>query len=770
MLHPPLSTTPRSSMATNSFRVARGHMLTWVWQMSARSANSQALAYLGGFLNRYRLFGLALVYSALIGLANYGAFWLRFDGNIPPAEARDFLRLLPVWLAFNALAFIPFRLLRGLWRYTSIWDLLDLVGAVSVSTLGFYLLVHGWLNSVGYPRSVIIMSGILAILLIGGIRLARRMADELVQPKSGNRVLIIGAGNAGELIARDLKRKGHRPIGFIDDDTSKTGQAIHHIPVLGTREDIPRILAAGKPDQVLIAMPSASASTIRQFINAFERFKVPITTLPPLREIVDGRVSVSQVRRVAVEDLLSRLPVHLDIEQARTLVEGRRVLVTGAGGCIGSELCRQVSTLDPDRLILYERYENNLYAVLNTLPKGFRIKAALGDVTDRRRLHAVVRDYRPDVIFHAAAHKHVPLMELNPCEAVKNNVIGTRMVAEAAAQFGVERFILISTDKAVNPTSLMGATKRAAELVVQSIASRSGPRWGTVRFGNVLGSTGSVIPRWQEQIAAGGPVTVTHPEVRRYFMLIPEAVQLILQAAALMRGGEIFALEMGEQINLLKMARDLIRLSGFIPEEEIAIAIVGLRAGEKLGEELVGPDEVMECSPIDKVLQLRAVTPLDPDRLMSQVTELGTRAMRGDGSAVIDLLCTIVPTFQPGPLLKDGPDRTRAVASSRPTAAQRLARTSRLETRLDVPAQLLPDSGGLGARNGNRAVATHDNGNDPSHRPAHVDQGSNGHGNSQSSHERRRPHPPAIGTEGSMLTAPESTPNEGQLVLVKALD
>ena len=343
----------------------------------------------------------------------------------------------------------------------------------------------------------------------------------------------------GEMIARDLRKKGHCPIGFIDDDPAKQGQSIHRIRVLGTRNDLTRILATEHPDEVLIAMPSASPSRIRQFLSALEQFKVPIMTLPPLREIPDGRVTMSQVRRVAVEDLLPRLPVQFDIEQARDMVEGQRVLVTGAGGCIGSELCRQIARLDPDRLIIYERYENNLYSVLNTLPKNFRMRAALGDVTDRRRLHAIMREYRPHVIFHAAAHKHVPLMELNPCEAVKNNVIGTRAVAEAAAHFGVDRFILISTDKAVNPTSLMGATKRAAELVVQAMAAEAGPRWGTVRFGNVLGSTGSVVPRWMEQIATGGPVTVTHPEAQRYFMLIPEAVHLILRAASITRGGEI---------------------------------------------------------------------------------------------------------------------------------------------------------------------------------------------------------------------------------------
>ena len=343
---------------------------------------------------------------------------------------------------------------------------------------------------------MIVLTALLSVTFIGGVRLARRLAGESLLPRAGRRLLIVGAGDAGEMIARDLRRKGHHPIGFIDDDPAKQGQAIHRIRVLGTRSDLTRILATERPDEVLIAMPSAGPSVVRHFVSALEQFKVPITTLPPLREIANGRVSASQVRRVAVEDLLPRLPVHLDVERARELVEGRRVLVTGAGGCIGSELCRQIAGLDPDRLILYERYENSLYAVLNTLPKGFRTLPALGDVTDRRRLHAVLREYRPDVVFHAAAHKHVPLMEANPCEAVKNNVFGTRIVAEPPRSYGVERFVLISTDKAVNPTSVMGATqaRRRADRRRRCASAQRGPRSCTVRFGNVLGSNGSVIP------------------------------------------------------------------------------------------------------------------------------------------------------------------------------------------------------------------------------------------------------------------------------------
>jgi FlaA1/EpsC-like NDP-sugar epimerase len=601
-------------------------------------------------LNRYRLAVTAGAYATAVATAHYLGFWLRFEGTIPAAQSAVYGRVLLPLVVLHAAAYFAFGLHRSRWRDTSIWDLRDLVTATVAATTVFYGYVVVWNRVSMYPRSVFILGGVLSVCLFGGLRLAFRIARESHPSNKRHRVLVVGAGDAGELIVRDLRKKGHRPIGFIDDDPAKKGQTVQGVKVLGGREDLARVVAIHTPDQVLIAIPSAGPSTIRRFITALERFKVPITTLPPLREI-DGHVDLNRVRRIEVRDLLPRVPVQLDPERARGLVEGRRVLVTGAGGSIGSELCRQVARLDPDRLILYERYENNLYSVLNSLPQGFRMKAVVGDVTDRRRLHAVLREQRPDLIFHAAAHKHVPLMELNPCEAVKNNVIGTRMVAEAVVQFQIERFILISTDKAVNPTSLMGATKRVAELVVQCLARPAGPRFAIVRFGNVLGSNGSVIPHWLDQIAAGGPVTVTHPEVQRYFMLIPEAVELILQAAAVAKGGEIFALEMGEQVNLLKMARDLIRLSGFIPDEEIAIKIVGLRPGEKLKEELVGADEQMGPSPVEQILQVQAAPPAHPEDLLRRIAALGMQAQRGQTSTVIELLRGIVPTFEPGPQL-----------------------------------------------------------------------------------------------------------------------
>ena len=402
------------------------------------------------------------------------------------------------------------------------------------------------------------------------------------------RVLIIGAGDAGENIVREMQThstSSYTPIGFVDDDVSKVGKRIHGVKVLGTRQDLSKILHTHNPEEVLVALPGTESAVLRDITAVLAPFNVRIKTLPNLGDILEGKVTISQIRDLAIEDLLQRPPVGLDPQPVRSLIEGKRVLVTGAGGSIGSELCRQIVELHPKALILFERHENSLYTIAGELSDSGHsavTHGVLGDITDIPRLQETLKTFRPDIIFHAAAHKHVPLMELNPGEAIKNNVLGTRMMAEAAVEFGAEYFVLISTDKAVNPSSVMGATKRVAELVVQGMASRSQTRFLTVRFGNVLGSNGSVVPRFQKQIKAGGPVTVTHPEVRRYFMLIPEAVTLVLQAAALGEQGAIYVLEMGGQIKLVDLARNLIRLSGHVADKNILIQFVGLRPWRKI--------------------------------------------------------------------------------------------------------------------------------------------------------------------------------------------
>jgi FlaA1/EpsC-like NDP-sugar epimerase len=440
----------------------------------------------------------------------------------------------------------------------------------------------------------------------------------------------------------------YTPIGFVDDDVSKVGKRIHGIKVLGTRQDLSKIICAQKPEEVLVALPGTNSAILREITAALSSFNARIKTLPNLGDILEGKVTISQIRDLAIEDLLQRPPVGLDPQPVRSLIGGKRVLVTGAGGSIGSELCRQIVGLDPKALILYERHENSLYTIVGELTDcghSCVMHGVLGDITDVSRLQETLKTYRPDIIFHAAAHKHVPLMELNPGEAFKNNVLGTRFVAEAAAQFGVEHFVLISTDKAVNPSSVMGATKRVAELVVQGLVGRSKTRFLTVRFGNVLGSNGSVVPRFQKQIKAGGPVTVTHPEVRRYFMLIPEAVILVLQAAALGEQGAIYILEMGEQIKLVDLARNLIRLSGHVPEKNIPIQFIGLRPGEKLEEELVGECERAVPSLVNKILRIQSEQSIDPIFLAQILNKLQDVQVLSHYPSVIELLQQLVPGF-----------------------------------------------------------------------------------------------------------------------------
>jgi FlaA1/EpsC-like NDP-sugar epimerase len=604
----------------------------------------------------YRVPIIVAAHLLLIALANYGAFWLRFDGTLSPDVTALFWEALPWIIGVRAVMFAPLGLYGGLWRYTGVWDLTRIVVAVSASTLALYLSVFGHVTAPGYPRSVILLDAILLIFFVGGVRLLRRVLPSMViRTKSKRRVLIVGAGDAGDMIVREMRKTGdYEPVAFVDDDEAKIGRTIHGVKVLGTCEDLPQIILASQPFEVLVAIPAGTPANIRRIVEQLQPFKLPITTLPGLAELVNGQVGVKQIRPLAIEDLLPRTQVVLDAEAIGEMIGGKRVLVTGAGGSIGSELARQIAALGPAQLILFERYENSLYAVANDLVDrgaGSFIYPIVGDITDSARVGDVFAEYRPHLVFHAAAHKHVPLMESSPCEAVKNNVGGTRVVLQASLQYECERFVMISTDKAANPSSVMGASKRVAELVVQATASTSSAktRCVTVRFGNVLGSNGSVIPRMLDQIRAGGPVTVTHPEIRRYFMLIPEAVQLVLHAARLARERETFVLDMGEQLKVLDVAKNLIRLSGFVPEQEIPIAYIGLRPGEKLVEELVGAGEVLEASSVEKILKVQSERPLDTAAFSDDLSTLIRYAMLGQPNSVIRQLRRIVPTFVPNP-------------------------------------------------------------------------------------------------------------------------
>jgi len=595
-----------------------------------------------------------LLADALLAVAgNYLAFWLRFDGTIPAAYWMLWLQTVPCLVLIRGLTFIAFHLYDSVWQYVGLRDLRAIAISVSVSNVLFCLLIRGVLELRAYPRSVFVTDLVLMVFLMGAVRVSWRLGREYLANARTKSVLIFGAGDAGEAMVREILNggeHGYRPVGFVDDDPAKVGQRIHGVPVLGTRADLPRIIAQTNPSEVLVAIARPTPQMLRQVVKALESHKLPIKAVPHLRDLLDGRARLHEVRDLAAADLLGRAPLGLDVETAKHLVEGKRVLVTGAGGTIGSELSRQIAGLGPKSLVLFERYENALWAVERSvagLTPGGTVYSVIADVTDEQRVDEVLAEYRPQLILHAAAHKHVPLMELNPCEAIKNNVKGTRIVGEAAVRHRVEQFVLISSDKAVNPSSVMGATKRVAELLAMALAGRGPTGFMVVRFGNVVGSNGSVIPLFLEQIRAGGPVTVTHPDMRRYFMSIPEAVRLVLQAAALGENGALYVLDMGEEIRVVDMARNLIRLSGFIPDREIPIVFTGVRPGEKLSEELVASDETIEPSRLEGVRRVRSAPDRSAASLARDVADLERFAQKGATGAVRQQLGSMAALFRP---------------------------------------------------------------------------------------------------------------------------
>jgi FlaA1/EpsC-like NDP-sugar epimerase len=559
---------------------------------------------------------LQVVLDALLSiLALSGAYLIRFDGNPTGIYLHQLLVLSPIFLCLHLATNWRFGVYRRLWRYTGLTEVTELGLSILCATTVIMIVralnlasIDG--NQLSY--SIIFIEAGLAFLLFVGPRVLRRLETEHRQRRHWRqpvqkRALLVGAGDAGQMVARELTQRrnvGLDLVGFVDDDPQKANLRIGNLTIFGSTQELPTLVEELFIDQVIIAMPSAPATEIRRIVDICRNAEVETRILPGLFELIDGRVSINQLREVSLEDLLGREPVELDTASIAGYIEGRTVLVTGAGGSIGSELCRQIMKFQPKELLLLGKGENSVFNIeqeLKMRPEPVKLVSIIADIRDRTRMENIFEKHSPQVVFHAAAHKHVPLMENNASEAVTNNIIGTRTVAELSDKHKVATFVLVSSDKAVNPTSIMGASKRAAELVIQDLSRRSNTKYVAVRFGNVLDSRGSVLPTWRQQIALGGPVTVTHPEITRYFMLIPEAVQLIIQAGALGAGGEIFVLDMGKPVKMLDLAHDLIKLSGLRPNEDIKIEVTGLRPGEKLYEELLTAEEGLTKTSYKKI-------------------------------------------------------------------------------------------------------------------------------------------------------------------------
>jgi FlaA1/EpsC-like NDP-sugar epimerase len=593
----------------------------------------------------------ALAHDAvMIPVAWLGAYWLRFNlENVPADFLQRGLAVLPLVVVIQAAVFWRFGLYRGVWRFASLPDLLRIGQAVVVGVALSAAAILAMRGMEGIPRAVFPLHALLLVGLLGGPRfLYRWFKDRGAYDPVSQHALIVGAGKAGEMLVRDLLRDTavqFRPVAFVDDDQKKSGREIHGIRVVGTCDQIPAVVSRLRIDLILLALPSASSSQIRRIVEICERSDVPFRTLPRMQDLVSGQVSLKSIRNVEIEDLLGRDKVTLDWKSIQTGLSGKCVMVTGGGGSIGTELCRQIAQLSPSRLIVFEQSEHNLYEIDRELRQEFTdlaLTAVLGDVTDAVAVNRTLGTYHPQVIFHAAAYKHVPLLEDQVRAAAINNVLGTHVVAAAAVRHGCECFVLISSDKAVNPANVMGMTKRVAEAVCQGLNGQSRTRFLTVRFGNVLGSAGSVIPLFQEQIAAGGPVTVTHPEIMRYFMTIPEACQLILQASTIGAGGEIFVLDMGKPIKIAYLAEQLVLLSGKKPGDEVEIVYTGLRPGEKLYEELFHDREQLDQTRHPKIL-LAHPRQLDRADVEKALGELRVACDRGDEATIRGVLWHLVP-------------------------------------------------------------------------------------------------------------------------------
>ncbi|MEI7835855.1 MAG: nucleoside-diphosphate sugar epimerase/dehydratase [Planctomycetota bacterium] len=634
-------------------------------------ATGGVLAWFETAMLHHRFTVNVVVHAILFSLALLTAYLVRFDirGGQDPWFVERFLPMLPIFVLVKLILFGWRKLFRSGWQYASIRDVANILLASWLFLLATWVTLFALRQVPGffgrepsaflssYSEGVLILDFFATVFLVSTARLGFRLYREELRPTAAEglrRVLIVGAGNAGETVIREINRmrtERYLVVGIVDDDPVKRGLVIHDVQVMGGAEDIPAICQDEEVDEIIIAIPTATQKQLRRVIDLCGGTKLKFRILPSVDDLIEGRMTVSQIRPVDIEDLLGRDPVRLDMEAIGRFVNDRVILITGAGGSIGSEMCRQICHFRPKRLILVEQAETPLFDIENELREkhpGMRIIPCICDIFDRERVMQVWKKHRPDVVIHAAAHKHVPLMEHNPCEAVKNNVLGTRNVADASCAAGAAEFVMISTDKAVNPSSVMGACKRVAEIYTQALNAQPscGTQFKAVRFGNVLGSSGSVIPAFRKQIAAGGPVRVTHPDMTRYFMTIPEAAQLVLQAAATGAGGQIFLLDMGEPVKIVDLARQMITLSGFRPGEDIDIVFTGVRPGEKLFEELRTDGEDIEPTVHPKI-NIWKCRKNDWLQVQEWIENLSLLQNCLDRNKVIAAIREIVPEFTP---------------------------------------------------------------------------------------------------------------------------
>ena len=604
---------------------------------------------------RVRMIVLMAVDIGMVCLASFLGLFIRFDmniGRIPAEYARAVFTYLPFYVAATILVFFLLRMYATMWSVAGIREAGHIVGACGLASL---IQIAGMLMlEMKVPRSYFVLSFMALSAEEGLVRLSYRILTAIRFPgkqlKDGRRVLIAGAGTSGAVILKEMQTSQYAEgyvVCFVDDDKNKVGKILNGVPIAGKREDIPGLVEKYKVDEIYIAMPSAPAKDRKEIIEICRETGCKVKILPGIYQLLNGEVSVGKLREVQIEDLLGREPVRVNLDEILDYVKGKVVLVTGGGGSIGSELCRQIAGHQPKQLIVFDVYENNAYDLQQELKDKFPeldLVVLIGSVRNTHRMETVFAKYRPDIVYHAAAHKHVPLMEDSPNEAIKNNVFGTYKTAKAADKYGTKRFVLISTDKAVNPTNIMGASKRMCEMVIQMMNAKSKTDFVAVRFGNVLGSNGSVIPLFKKQIEQGGPVTVTHPEIIRYFMTIPEAVSLVLQAGAYAKGGEIFILDMGEPVKILDLAKNLIKLSGYRLGEDISIIFTGLRPGEKLYEELLMDEEGLQDTP-NKLIHIGKPIEFDMEKFKGQLDRLYEVANM-DSEAIRDIVKEIVPTYQ----------------------------------------------------------------------------------------------------------------------------